>query len=185
MKNALILHGTLGSPEGNWFSWLKKELENKGYKVWLPKLPDSELPNLKKYNKFIFSNKDWEFNSESIIVGHSSGAVAILGILNELPENVVVRECILVSCFEKDSPGGKWEPSRELFDYNFDFEKIKRHANKFVLINSDNDMYCPVDGAKAIANKLGAKLIVKEGQGHFNLDVSPQYKEFPFLLTLI
>ncbi|KKU27541.1 MAG: hypothetical protein UX40_C0011G0002 [Microgenomates group bacterium GW2011_GWF2_46_18] len=41
MKNALILHGTDFDKEkkqhfNNWFPWLKKKLEELGYKVWLP-----------------------------------------------------------------------------------------------------------------------------------------------------
>ena len=31
MKNALILHGTQGNSGENWFPWLKKKLEEKGY----------------------------------------------------------------------------------------------------------------------------------------------------------
>ncbi len=38
MKTAIILHGTLGSPDGNWFQWLKEQLEEKGFMVWLPPL---------------------------------------------------------------------------------------------------------------------------------------------------
>lgn len=45
MKNAIILHGTLGSPRGNWFQWFKNELTKKGYKVWSPDLPNSDEPN--------------------------------------------------------------------------------------------------------------------------------------------
>ncbi len=185
MKNALILHGTQGNSNSNWFPWLKVELEKKGYKVWLPDLPGSDFPSLKAINQFIFSNKDWKFNPESIIVGHSSGAIAILSILNELPEDAVLDKCIFVSYFEKSSSGGEWGPNKNLFDYNFDFAKIKRHAKKFIIVHSDNDPYGPLEGAKNLAEKLGGELIIKNGQGHFNLEVGPQYKQFPFLLTLI
>ena len=185
MKNALILHGTNATSKDNWFLWLKDQLEDKGYNVWLPDLPDSSLPSLKAYNEFIFSNKDWRFNSESIIIGHSSGAIAILAILNELPEDIVLDKCILVSYFEKDSPGGEWEPNRELFDYNFDFEKIKKHSKKFIIIHSDNDPYAPLEDAREVARKLGGEFIVKKDQGHFNLEKSPEYKKFPFLLNLL
>lgn len=185
MKNALILHGTQGRPTSNWFVWLKDELGKKGYKVWLPELPNADSPSLQEIVKFIFGNKDWEFNSESIIVGHSSGAIAIMALLTEMPEGVVLDKCILVSYFAKDSPGGEWEANRNLFDYDFDFAKIKKHAKKFIIIHSDNDPYVPLKGARNLADKLGGELIIKEGQGHFNLEVGPQYKQFPFLLTLL
>lgn len=135
-KNALILHGTTGSSKENWFPWLRKQLDKKSYKVWLPDLPGADLPNLKTYNYFLFGNANWEFNSESVIVGHSSGAVAILALLNELPVGVVVDTCILVAPFEKKSAGGAWEPNKELFDYEFDLQKVKKHAKNFVLFIS-------------------------------------------------
>lgn len=53
------------------------------------------------------------------------------------------------------------------------------------MVHSDNDQYSPLEGVKGIASKLGAELIVKKEQGHFNLEVGPQYKEFPLLLELI
>ncbi len=183
MKNALILHGTQGSSKENWFPWLKTELEKKEYKVWLPDLPGADEPDLEKYNKYILNNDLWEFNSESVIVGHSSGAVAALALLNELPENTKIGTVILVSVFEKDSPGGQWEPNKNLFNYKFDINKIKTKANKFVLLISDNDKYCPVEYVQKLGKELGGEVVVTHGDGHFSTSGGEKYKELPILLN--
>ncbi len=182
MKNALILHGTGSSSQGNWFPWLKTELKKKGWRVWSPDLPGADAPNIKKYNEFIFKNKEWKFNSDSFIIGHSSGAVAILGLLQHLPKDIVVNTCILVGSF-KDNLGEKSLDG--LFEEKFDFEKIKKHAKKFIFIHSDNDPYCPLEHAQYLSKQLGGELIVKKGQGHFNLEKGSEYKEFPLLLEII
>ncbi len=182
MKNALILHGTSNNHQGNWFPWLKKELKKRGYQVWVPDLPSSDKPNAKIYNKFLLGNKDWKFNRESVIVGHSSGAVEILSLLQNLPHDVVVKKCIFVGVF-KDNLGE--EIFDGLFEEPFAFKKIKKHANEFIFVHSDNDPYCPLGHAQYLSRELGGKLIVKKGQGHFNLERGPQYRKFPFLLKLI
>lgn len=182
MKNALILHGTGNNSQGNWFPWLKKELESEGWKVWVPDLPEADHPSIKKYNEFIFGNKNWQFNDKTVIIGHSSGAVAILGILQHLPEDIKIDTCILIGSF-KDALGEK--DLSGLFDEPFDFEKIKKHSKHFIFIHSDNDPYCPLDHAQYLAKQLDGKLIIKKGQGHFNLQISPKYKEFPELLKII
>lgn len=165
MKNALILHGTDSNSSANWFPWLKNELEKKGYKVWVPDLPHAEKPNIERYNNFLLSNKDWVFDDESIIIGHSSGAVEILGLLQSFPEGTVVNTCILVGSF-KDDLG--WDSLKELFLKPFDFEKIKQHAKQFIFIHSDNDPYCPLQHAEYLSQKVNGKLIVIKGQGHFS-----------------
>lgn len=183
MKNALILHGTDGYPTENWFDWLRIELEKESYKVWVPQLPDCNKPNIDKYNKFILSNKNWNFNNESIIVGHSSGAVAILGLLEALPDDIKVDTCYLVGSFRNNLD---WDALDELFLRPFDFEKIKTKAKKFVFIHSDNDPYCPLDHAKYLSEQVDGELIIKEGQKHFSVGtVGEQYRQFPFLLDLI
>lgn len=182
MKQALILHGTDASPAANWFSWLRLELEKLDYKVWLPQLPDSDKPNVDTYNQFLLSNPDFKFNNETIVIGHSSGAVEILSLLEQLKDNETINTAILVSAF-RNSLG--WESLDELFIKPFDFEKIQKKAGKFVLIHSDNDPYCPIDHPEYLADKLGAELIIKPGQGHFNTEIGPQYKQFPDLLDII
>ncbi len=183
MKNALILHGTDGHSKENWFDWLKKKLEAQNWQVWVPDLPKSDEPNIKRYNKFIFDNRNWQFNSDSILVGHSSGAVATLGLLQALPNNIKVDACYLIGSF-KDNP--HWDVLDGLFEEPFDFELIKSKANRFVFIHSDNDPYCPLDQAKFLAKKLGGELIVRKGQKHFSVATfGDKYKKFPLLLNKI
>ena len=180
MKNAVILHGTGNNSQGNWFPWLKGELKKKDYKVWVPDLPESDRPNGKLNAEYILKN--WELNEDSLIVGHSSGAVTIFSILQALPENKRVAKCIFISAF-KNNLGE--ENLSDLFTEPFDFSKIKHKAKKFIFVHSDNDPYIPVEQAVELAKEVDGELIIKPGQGHFNLSSNRPCKEFPFLLTLI
>lgn len=182
MKNALILHGTANNSSGNWFPWLKQKLEQRDWKVWVPDLPQADRPNAKRYNQFIFSNKDWQFDKETVIIGHSSGAVAILGLLQQLPMGIKIDTGILVSAF-KNNLGS--ETFNGLFEEPFDFEEIRSKARRFILVHSDNDPYVPLEHGRWLAEKLNAKLIIKPGQGHFNLETGLEYKQFPLILELV
>lgn len=182
MKSALILHGTGDNSEANWFPWLKKQLEERGHTVWLPDLPHAEKPNIQRYNEFLLKNKDFQFE-DAILIGHSSGAVAILGLLQDLPEDVVVDTCYLVGSFRNDLG---WDALTELFLTPFDFAKIKKHAKKFVFIHSDDDPHCPLDHAKYLAEQVGGELHIFPGEKHFSISTGGEkFRELPQLLAFI
>lgn len=178
MKNAIILHGTLGSPEGNWFQWLKDQLETKGFQVWLPQLPHSEQPSLKEWADFIHANCPFEINEETLIVGHSSGAILALILAQQNPKPI--GQIVCVSVFHDNSL--KWEPNNKLFDVAFDWDAIRTNTKKLLFIHSDNDPYVPLEQAQYVADNCQAELITIPGQGHFNLEQSEEYKRFPKLL---
>ena len=182
MAKFLILHGTGASPEENWFMWLKGILIGRGHEVWLPQLPNADKPNPNTYNEFILANENFAIDSETILIGHSSGAVAILSLLDNVPYSTVVKAAVLVSAF-KDDLG--WDALKDLFIEPLDFKQIKTRCKKFVLLHSDNDPYVPLEHANYLSSILGGKLIVTEGQGHFNTEQSADYKSFPELLELI
>lgn len=182
MTKFLILHGTDATPESNWFMWLKGKLIGRGNDVWLPELPGADKPNSKSYTKFIFDNKKFVIDADTVLIGHSSGAVEILRLLEELPEGVEIKAAILVSAFKDDLD---WDALSGLFEAPFDFKNIQSHCKKFIFIHSDNDPYVPLEHAEYLSKEVGGELIVLQGQGHFNIELSPEYTKFPKLLDII
>ncbi|MBU1085080.1 MAG: alpha/beta hydrolase [Candidatus Beckwithbacteria bacterium] len=184
MKNVLILHGTEGNSQENWFPWLANELKKKNHKVWVPDLPQPDHPNTKRYRKFIFDS-NWEFNQDSILIGHSSTPLVICNLLQNLPKDVQVNTCIFIGAFYQDH-GWTTIDNSELFIEPYDWKKIKTKAKKFIIIHSDNDPYCPLGDAKWLAKTLDGELIIKKGQKHFSTGtMGDKYKQFPELLELI
>jgi hypothetical protein len=68
------MHGLIDQMP-NWYPWLKKELEIKGYTVYLPEIPtmNSNTPNLQTQIKFI--EKYIPLDKNFIVFGHSLGAL--------------------------------------------------------------------------------------------------------------
>lgn len=180
----LILHGTSADHKSNWFPWLKSELQKNGHKVWVPDLPDADRPNIKKYNELLLSN-GWDFE-DSVIVGHSSGAVAILGLLQALPEGTKINTALLVGVFtERLSESPSWEMLKELFEEPFDFEAIKQKANRFIFVHSADDPYCPIEQAEYLCEQTNGELLQFDNMGHFSKKLDPRFDQFPELLDII
>lgn len=181
MKTAIILHGTLGSPEGNWFQWLKQELEQRGLTVWLPQLPQAEQPSLRAWQRFVEDQCPFPINEQTLIVGHSSGAILALVLAQTNIEKI--GAIVDVSVFHDNSL--EWEPNDKLFDVHFDWAAIRDGVSELMFIHSDNDPYVPLNQAQYVAKNLGAEILVIPGQGHFNLEQSDAYKQFPKLLKIL
>jgi uncharacterized protein len=175
----VILHGTDADHTSNWFPWLKSELEKLGHEVWVPDLPGAKLPNITKYKEFLLSS-GYDFRG-SVLIGHSSGSSAIYGLLQDGSESFKVNTAILVGTFKGDLG---WD-SLHGVNVPFDFSKIKKRANKFIIIHSDDDPYCPIDGAKEIASELEAKFVLLPQQGHFSKGLDPRFDKFPEVLEII
>ncbi len=181
---AVILHGTNADHTQNWFPWLKSELEKLGFEVWVPDLPNADRPNIERYNTLLFGN-DWDF-SNNLIIGHSSGAVAILGLLQSLPNNTKINTAILAGSFTKRlAEDPSWDMLTELFYRPFDFDSIRKKARQFIFVHSEDDPYCPIEQAEELHEKLGGEFIRFKNKGHFTESLDPQFVKFPELLEII
>lgn len=178
MKNAILLHGTGGTPDNFWFPWLKKHLEEKEYEVWIPQLPEADTPKVDTWVPYILENG--KFTEETIIIGHSAGSPAILAVLEKL--DVKIKQAILVAAY--------FEPINSvtgILKDSYDWEKIKAHVDDLIIMNSDNDPWkCDDKEGIRLFEKVGGTLIIRHGEGHMGSEMYGQpYKEHPLLLKLI
>ncbi len=164
MKKVIIVHCWDGCPEYCWYPKTKKELEEKGFQVKVPAMPETNLPKLSLWLPKL-KEVAGKLSEELYLVGHSAGVITILRYLEQLENDQKVGGVIMVAGFT-DNVG--YEELKSFFETPIDFEKIKSKANHFVAIHSDNDPYVPLKHGDIFKEKLGAKLIVKHDMGHFS-----------------
>lgn len=184
MKKAIILHGWEGDHTLHWYPWLKKQLEELRYEAWVPDLPGADYPSVVRYTDFLLG-KSWDF-ANNLIIGHSAGAIEVLGLLQSLPHDVNVNTAVLVSSFTGEVPkGSDYDHLKDLFEVPFDFELIRSKANQFIFVHGDNDAFCPLDQAQYLADQVhGDMNVIANGQ-HFITDNDPKWREFPELLRIL
>lgn len=179
-KRALIFHGTMGSPDGNWFPWLKDELEKREWNVTVPTFPTPENHSLENWIKAL---KEQVSNLESIdlLVGHSLGANLILHVLEQslcAPDKV-----ILVGCTIANSNVAEYNTLNKSFKKEFDWEAIRQNVSKAHILHGSDDPYVPIEQAQTVAKELDINLKVIPNGGHLNAETG--YDNFPLLLDLI
>lgn len=177
----LILHGTSGKSSGEWFPWLKNELEKKGHQVWVPDLPGADEPDINIYNPFILENCPFEIDQQTVIIGHSSGAVGAFGLVQTLEKKV--GKIISVAGFVNDLNYG---PVKKMFaSWKFDWGKITKKVDKILAVYSDDDPYVPTWHAQELHRLTGAQKVLMPGQKHFSISTYPKYNQFPEIVELI
>ncbi len=181
MVNIIIVHGTGGSPEGNWFPWLKGRLEKLGCRVFVPKFPTPENQSLDNWMK-AFEGYAHYLDEGSIVVGHSLGPAFLLSVLEKY--DVKIRAAFFVAGFAGLLGNTEFDTlNRTFVDKKFDWEKIRRSCKKFYVINSDRDPYVPIEKGESLAKNLGVELTVLKDAGHINSESG--YTKFDMLLGKI
>jgi predicted alpha/beta hydrolase family esterase len=179
--NAIICHGTQGSPTGNWFQWLAQKLRDLGVDAYTPRLPTPEGQSLTAWLAAI-EEQCPPVTEHTILIGHSSGAVLCMRILEMLR--------LPVKCTALISPPLTEIGLRDIDALNasflsspFDWSVIRRNAGELVYLMGDDDQYVPQDQLRAIAKGLAVEPVVIHGGGHLNAETG--YVTFPELLVLL
>lgn len=166
MQKVIIVHCWDGYPDYCWYPQTKKELEEKGYEVIVPEMPEADSPKLALWLPTLQAlaldpNEDLHF------IGHSAGCITILRYLEQLDVTQRIGKVILVAGFTDDLG---FKELTNFFTTPVLFKKIKQKAEHFVAIHSDNDPFVDLKYGDIFKEKLGADLIIKHGMGHFSGD---------------
>jgi len=177
-RNILIFHGTAGSPEGNWFPWMKEKLEKEEQNVYIPRFPTPEGESLKSWLEVLEKYTQY-INSETILVGHSKGGLFTLRLLEQLQTSVYATFYVSASVGVKPI---RYYKEDALFSDGFEFnwDTIRSNVGIATVYHSDNDPYVCMDNGKELAKQLGVTLTFIPHAGHINAESG--YTSFEKLL---
>ena len=175
--NIFIFHGTEGYPEENWFPWLKKKLEEKGYKVAVPQFPTPEGQSLQAWLD-VFKNYESEMTEDSVFVGHSLGGVFLLRLLERFKKPV--KAAFFTGTPIGIQPLKNYESDSRFSGFDWNWPVIRKNAKHFDVFQSDDDIWVPLANGEQLAKELGVELTFIPNAGHFNKAAG--YTEFPALL---
>lgn len=186
-KRVFIIHGWDGSPEEGCFPWLKRELQNRGFEVYNPAMPEPLTPKIEAWVSFLKECIGIP-DENTFLVGHSIGAQTILRYLESIDENIKIGGVVFLAgwvhltdeAYETEDDS---EIARPWLETSLNWDKIKSHANKFIAIFSDDDKLVPMSDSKILEEKLNAKIIIEHQKGHFSGNSG--IKELPSILNSV
>lgn len=165
-KRVFIIHGYKSYPSDCWFPWLRKELILRGFKVNVPRLPNSDRPTRKIWVLAIKKAVGIP-DPKTYFVGHSLGVPAILRYIEELSDQAKIGGLISIGGRIIDKPI-KRRQTHTFYQDEFKWSKTRKIVKKSIGIYSLDDPVVPVVNGRLFKNKLGAKLILEKNKGHFS-----------------
>lgn len=181
-----IIHGTGGTPDANWFPWLKEKLQDQGHEVIIPHFPGPEHQSLESWRD-TFSHYENLITEDTIFIAHSVGPAFVLDILQRIP--VQVKGCIFVAGFTGLLNHEYFDAlNKTITDREFDWITIRQRSEQFYVVNAKDDPYVPYQKGIELAHDLHTQMISVEEGGHLNAEFGfttfSQLLTYTFLLPL-
>jgi leucyl-tRNA synthetase len=159
--NFVLLHGFTATPKDDFHPWLKRELESRGYHVTAPELPNTENPTIPEQIEYVLKNI--KFDSNTVLLGHSLGAVVAMKVVEQLKQPI--RKLVLAGGFMKPKFKDHSRPFEVGFDWRFDVLKIKNNAKEIRILHALNDSAVPRERAYELQDAFGAHVLFFEAEG--------------------
>ena len=166
MKTAYIFHDAFCDPISDWYPWMKTTLEGMGYVVVVPKFP---TPGGQSYEswKAVLRNYLDKFDNETIFVGHGTGGIFALRLLENNP--VQIAGTFLVASYAEALGHAGYDRVNETFiKQPFNWEKIKNNTHTIKVFAGENDPFVHTEITEHLAEKLDTTPIIIPGGEHIN-----------------
>ncbi len=158
----ILIHGNGGSwPKENWLPPVAKKLrEIKNLQVIFRRFPDPSLARAKYWIPFI---KKLGADENTILVGHSSGAVATMRYAekNKILGSILVAVCHTDLGEEKERLSGYYEKF-------WNWKSIRNNQKWIYQFASVDDRFIPIREARYVHKKLKTNYKEFKHQGHFS-----------------
>lgn len=177
MIKVVFIPGNGGSTtKDNWFPSVKKELEAHSIKVIDQTFPDPMLARESYWIPFLHS--ELKVDDQTILVGHSSGAIAAM----RFAEEYQILGSVLVGTYHTDL-GIEEEKLSGYFSRPWQWGKIQKNQKWISIFASQDDPWIPIQEARYIHQRLNCEYHEYINQGHFGGDYLK--KDFPELTLSI
>lgn len=147
----------------NWFPAVQKELEAKGFEVIAATFPDPELAREAYWIPFL--RDEIGVDDQTIIIGHSSGALAAM----RFAEQYRILGSVLVGACHTDL-GIENEKLSGYYSRPWNWAQIKSNQKWISLFASSDDPWIPIKEPRFIHQQLDCEYHEFKNQGHFGGD---------------
>lgn len=178
LPKIILIHGNGGGTgTDHWFPSVKKQLEQDGFKVIAETMPDNVLARQNQWLPFL--KNILQADENTIIVGHSSGAVAAMRYAedNKLYGSILIGACYTDLGEESETVSG-------YYDRPWQWDKIKENQNWIVQFASTDDPYIDISEAQHIHEMLDTEYTETTSMGHYGSDLK-EMLEFPEIVDII
>ncbi len=162
----------------NWYAWVRDELTSRGYEVVAHDMPDPEAAHADIWLPYI--QDVLKADEHSLVIGHSSGAVATL---RYLETHKLAGAIIIGACYT--DLGEEMERESGYYVAPWQWEVIKGNAGWIAQFLSLDDPFIPLAESHYIHEQLGTELHELDGRGHFMTDQNAANISFPEILEVI
>ena len=170
---AILIHGNGGCTAADgWLPWLERQLTAFGVDVINHTFPDNVKARSSVWLPYLES---LDADEDTILVGHSSGAVAAM----RYAETHQLLGSVLVSVCHTDL-GDAFEAASGYYREPWQWHRIRENQQWIAIFNSTDDPLIPVTEARHVASQLKCSYFEFTNRGHFN-----NSREFPEALDYI
>jgi len=163
----VIIHGNGGcTNQHHWIPWLKSEFEKNKIPVVAPTMPDNNQAKASIWLPYMHDKLLCDENT--IIVGHSSGAVAAMRYAQQYK---ILGSVLIGACYT--DLGYASERISGYYDTPWSWDTIKKNQQWIIQFASSDDPFIPIKEAHHIQKNLATDYYEFTDQGHFTNKTIP------------
>ena len=173
--NYFIIHGSFGSPFGNWFPWLYNFLSDTK-EVYVPQFPIGVgYQNYENWSKLLKYYLDLGLIHENTtIIAHSIAPVFVSKFL--VQNKIKVNKLIFVCGFNNYLGINKEYDTVNKSMFFDNLVDVKKYSDQIICYYSDNDPYVKYEVEKEFADAIATEQKLIKNGGHINSESG--YNEF-------